>query len=98
MGFKTGSHGKVYNDSKSKHGSPGSSPGHHDGSSSTVREYPESFENRFNNLSNHQKYLLTKHAGLTDFTDNTDVDYSNFTRGEKKVINETMDELGIWVP
>ncbi|MBT4327009.1 MAG: hypothetical protein HOD60_08915 [Candidatus Nitrosopelagicus sp.] len=38
MGFKTGPHGKVYNDEKSTKGSSGSNPGNNDGSSETVRD------------------------------------------------------------
>ena len=38
MGFHTGKHGKVYNDDKPTHGSPGSNPGNNDGSSSTSRD------------------------------------------------------------
>ena len=38
MGFHTGKHGKVYNDDKPTHGSPGSNPGNNDGSSSTYRD------------------------------------------------------------
>ncbi len=37
MGFKTGSHGKVYNDSKLTKGS-GPSPGNSDGSKQTIRD------------------------------------------------------------
>ena len=38
MGFKTGKHGKVYNDSKSTKGSGSDSPGNHDGSHMIGRE------------------------------------------------------------
>jgi hypothetical protein len=41
MGFKTGSHGKVYNDDKSTKGSSGSNPGNNDGSSETSRIHPD---------------------------------------------------------
>jgi hypothetical protein len=38
MGFKTGSHGKVYNDNKKSHGSKSNSPGSNDGSDSSSRD------------------------------------------------------------
>ncbi len=38
MGFKTGSHGKVYNDDKKSHGSSKGSPGNNDGSNESYRE------------------------------------------------------------
>ena len=39
MGFKTGSHGKVYNDDKKSHGSKSNSPGSNDGSIQTQKEW-----------------------------------------------------------
>ncbi len=39
MGFKTGSHGKVYNDDKKSHGSSSNHPGNNDGSSFTMKDY-----------------------------------------------------------
>jgi hypothetical protein len=38
MGFKTGKHGKVYNDDKKSHGSKSNSPGVHDGSDEYSRD------------------------------------------------------------
>ncbi len=38
MGFKTGKHGKVYNEDKKEYGESESNPGHHDGSSMVSRD------------------------------------------------------------
>ena len=47
MGFHTGKHGKVYNDSKSIKGSGSDSPGNHDGSLKSGRDYFQSNDNLF---------------------------------------------------
>ena len=57
MGFKTGSHGKVYNDDKKSHGSKSNSPGSNDGSDDSVRDY-------FNSLSGPEQFNIENNAGV----------------------------------
>ena len=48
----------------------------------------------YNSLTNYQKDLVLQQTGLHDFTPGQAPNWKQFSSGEKKVICETLDDLG----